>query len=433
MPVFTVNPVINGNPWLGQTLICTGGTVTGGGITRTYQWLLDGDEIDGATSNSLLITEDFPHDSELSCEVTATNSVGSTTAESTAVTVVWPPVYVSGGSISGGTELDAELTASDPTWSNDPTSTSREWEVNEIPTGETGTTYDDPREDGDSVTCVFYASNAAGSATPYRSNAIIAEDAPDFDPDAQDYISRVETADGQSLEDEVKTAINDLFVALKAAPAPIAATNWDAIKAGTALLMAGPRTLAGALVPLHSSMPTPTNTNFVSGDYNRVTGLKGGTGKRVSLNIRVDAVSISNRGIVTYSSEHHTRSGGRSDISAGNGGINNPSLLTAASNRYFRTGGGEFFIPDSTAVPGFWGVIRSGTTRTGRYAGVESSNSDSGTDAIPAGILTLFSGPTGTQQSDARLICGGYHAAVDLSSADAALTSYMAAIAAALP
>lgn len=104
---------------------------------------------------------------------------------------------------------------------------------------------------------------------------MLSEPVDTLDADAVDYIRRVEIADGYPLEESVKLAINDLFVGLKADPAPIAASNWEAIQAGTALLMAGPRTLAGALVPLHAGMPTPTNVNFVSGDYNRVGGLTG--------------------------------------------------------------------------------------------------------------------------------------------------------------
>jgi hypothetical protein len=88
-----------------------------------------------------------------------------------------------------------------------------------------------------------------------------------YDPDAADYISRVETADGQALEASVKNLINDLFVGVKADGI------FGALKA--CCIMAGARTLAGALVPLLSSMPAPTNFNFVAGDYNRKTGLAG--------------------------------------------------------------------------------------------------------------------------------------------------------------
>jgi hypothetical protein len=86
-----------------------------------------------------------------------------------------------------------------------------------------------------------------------------------YDADALTYITAVETADGQSLEVATKDAINAFVVGCKLDGI------WNAIKASC--IMAGARTLAGALVPLVGT--APTNFNFVSGDYNRKTGLVG--------------------------------------------------------------------------------------------------------------------------------------------------------------
>jgi hypothetical protein len=87
----------------------------------------------------------------------------------------------------------------------------------------------------------------------------------EFDSDALDYISRVEIVDGEELEPEIKTAINDFVVDLKSRDL------WNKISA--ACIMAGARTLAGALVPLKG--PNPGNNAFTDSDYNRATGLKG--------------------------------------------------------------------------------------------------------------------------------------------------------------
>ena len=86
-----------------------------------------------------------------------------------------------------------------------------------------------------------------------------------FDPDAATYIAAVEAADEQELEPGVKQAIDGFVTGCKADGI------WDAIKASC--ILAGARTLNGALVPLAGD--TPTNFNFVSADYDRVTGLKG--------------------------------------------------------------------------------------------------------------------------------------------------------------
>jgi hypothetical protein len=93
------------------------------------------------------------------------------------------------------------------------------------------------------------------------------------DADAITYIAAVETADAQTLEDGVKFAYEDFVLGCKSDGI------WSAIKASC--ILAGARTLSGALVPLVGT--APTNNNFVSGDYNRETGLKGnGASKRIN-------------------------------------------------------------------------------------------------------------------------------------------------------
>ena len=96
-----------------------------------------------------------------------------------------------------------------------------------------------------------------------------------YDTDAQTYITAVEAADGEPLEIAVRNAINDFVAGCKEDGI------WTAIKA--CCILAGARTLAGALVPLVGN--APTNNNFVSGDYNRKTGLLGdGSTKNILTN-----------------------------------------------------------------------------------------------------------------------------------------------------
>lgn len=86
-----------------------------------------------------------------------------------------------------------------------------------------------------------------------------------FDPDAAKYLAAVEAADGEPLEPAVRTAINTFFRDTKAAGV------FDALKA--CCILAGARTLSGALVPLAGT--APTSNGFVSGDYSRTAGLTG--------------------------------------------------------------------------------------------------------------------------------------------------------------
>jgi hypothetical protein len=89
------------------------------------------------------------------------------------------------------------------------------------------------------------------------------------DPDAEAYIAAVEAADEAespgvgALETATKVAIHSFVKGCKNDGI------WPAIKASC--ILAGARTLEGALVPLVGT--APTNNNFVSGDYDRKTGL----------------------------------------------------------------------------------------------------------------------------------------------------------------
>jgi hypothetical protein len=86
-----------------------------------------------------------------------------------------------------------------------------------------------------------------------------------FDTDAFTYISNVETSDGTGLGFNLRATINSFVVNCKSD------NIWNDI--GSCCILAGARTLSGALRPLRGT--APTNYNFVSGDYNRVSGLKG--------------------------------------------------------------------------------------------------------------------------------------------------------------
>jgi hypothetical protein len=117
--------------------------------------------------------------------------------------------------------------------------------------------------------------------------------APSGDSDVRAYIAAVEAADTQPLEQAVKDAYRDFIVGCKADGI------WDAIKASC--ILAGARTLAGALVPLKGAAPT-NNGPFVSGDYDRETGLVGnGTSKYLDSNRAANADPQDNFHVAVYS------------------------------------------------------------------------------------------------------------------------------------
>lgn len=95
-----------------------------------------------------------------------------------------------------------------------------------------------------------------------------------LDSDALTYINNVEAADGQELESSVRQAISDFVVGCKSDGI------WNSLV--SCCILAGARTLNGALIPLVGT--APSNVNFVDGDYSR-TGLTGGTSKYLNSNI----------------------------------------------------------------------------------------------------------------------------------------------------
>jgi hypothetical protein len=96
-----------------------------------------------------------------------------------------------------------------------------------------------------------------------------------LDADAQAYVNAVEVADGQRIEDPVRFAINNFVLGCKADGI------WNAIKASC--ILAGARTLNGALVPLVGAAPTNVGGLFTASDYDRKTGLKGNRSSKALL------------------------------------------------------------------------------------------------------------------------------------------------------
>jgi hypothetical protein len=121
-----------------------------------------------------------------------------------------------------------------------------------------------------------------------------------FDTDASTYIEAVEgpTGDNQALETATRYAINDFVIGCKNDGI------WTAIKASC--ILAGARTLTGALIPLAGTAPTNVSELFLAGDYNRKTGLVGnGTTKYLNSNRAGNADPQNSISLAAYVSTIH--------------------------------------------------------------------------------------------------------------------------------
>jgi hypothetical protein len=253
-----------------------------------------------------------------------------------------------------------------------------------------------------------------------------------FDADAAAYITAVEAADNAALPTHIKNAIDDFVIGCKADGI------WSAIKA--ACFLAGPATLAGALVPLVGLAPTNIGGNFVSGDYNQLTGLIGnGSNKALDTNRNNNADGQNNVHQTVWVSSAHVTGFGAYIGSGGAGDIGATQVISdrtsnnwiAFRNRANTSDGVNFvsrtpgnvtgFIGHSRAVSGSFVTRVSGSSQTHALA---SGVPGSATHYVFARNASGINAPT-----SGRLAWYSIGESLNLALLNARLTTYMAAIA----
>ena len=244
---------------------------------------------------------------------------------------------------------------------------------------------------------------------------------PQFDPDAATYIAAVETADGEALEAGVKTAINDFVAGCKADGI------WDAIKASC--ILAGARTLNGCLVPLVGS--APTNFNFVSGDYNRKTGLVGnGSTKFLNSNRNDNADPQNNNHAAVFVTAAQTSGVG---AYLGSNTAGNPTAIGSAPvvpEIFFRNRASAAATRPINPA-GFLASARSGSASyETRAAGVSIVVSVASGEATSTDILIYARGTISdrTAYADARMSFYSIGESIGLAALDTRVSTLMTAI-----
>lgn len=243
------------------------------------------------------------------------------------------------------------------------------------------------------------------------------------DPDATAYLQAVEAADKQKLESGVVQAVNNFVIGCKADG------TWSAIKASC--ILAGARTLAGALIPLVGT--APTNNNFVSGDYNRKTGLVGNAStKRLDSNYAFPAALRNNCHITTFASVNDT-----TGIPVGyTDSTNNGSYISSRSARLYQFSSSTF-IPTDTTTTGFRGISRaSSASFVYRRAGANETASivsQSVTHEQFAVFARRRPSSVFDGYADGRLSFYSIGESLDLALLDARVTTLMSDIGAAIP
>ena len=252
-----------------------------------------------------------------------------------------------------------------------------------------------------------------------------------LDPDAAVYIDRVEAADGQSLEEGVKLAYSTFVSGCKTDGI------WDAIKASC--ILAGARTLNGALVPLVGT--APTNYNFVSGDYNRETGLVGdGSTKYLDSNRTVSLDPLNNRHISTFLTSVNTLV---SSYAGAAGTVSNSRyhIETGPSNSFLTRNANNTFATNASILNAANKLLGMSRASASSYqVRVEGSTFSNSINSILDGASTVlvFCKPVESSYapigvSDARLSFYSIGESLDLALLDTRVTTLMSDLAAAIP
>jgi hypothetical protein len=254
---------------------------------------------------------------------------------------------------------------------------------------------------------------------------------PRIDADALAYIQRVEIADGASLESGVRLAIDNFVRGCKTDGI------WDAIKAST--ILAGARTLSGALQPLVGV--APTNFNFVSGDYNRKTGLVGnGTSKYLNSNRDGNVDPTDNCHGAVYATTALSVSAGayfgaRDTVSGSNRNAVLVSRSGGASTLNFSARSG-FNVGRLATDVGLIGVFRNnGTSESARSGNASIQFTVNSAVPGPNKITVFAQNAFGTVNNwvDARLAFYSIGESLDLALLDTRVTNLINAYAAAIP
>ena len=311
LPVNTVTPVISGSTSLGSVLSSTTGTWTGTPIiTFAYQWYRGATLITGATSSTYTIVV-ADSAAALTCQVTATNSAGSVSSTSNAITAqtFTAPVNTVAPAITGTAQEGQTLTCSTGTWTGNPTPTyAYQWKRNGSNIGSaTNSTYTLVTADvGQSILCTVTATNGAGSVNA-NSNTVTPTSA--VDPDAQAFITAAAITNPTQ-----QAAINTLVVNLKGY------SIWTKFKAIYPVV--------GGSASAHAvNLKTPGthNLSFATGVTHSANGMLGnGTGYANSnFNPNLNGATLNSHHVSFYS---RTNSNG-TEVEFGTAAAGNQTLL----------------------------------------------------------------------------------------------------------
>ena len=244
-----------------------------------------------------------------------------------------------------------------------------------------------------------------GATQVYTSSAFSAE--------AQNYFDRLDTAGDTTYVDYKQPLANyiDSLVTLGGA-------YWDDMGSAASFVGVG---IQGITVPLRDGMPTLTNNNFVAGDLDHLTGLKGDgstkyldTGTKFNDSPQNDfsmSVNVTQTLADTVSGYYlvwQTLANGVSDIlSLNDAGSSNNDLYFRCQNRTNNP------IADQGSIEDFTGISRTSSAEFLVQYGALSSTITKVSEAPADQLISVFGSPANVK-TDARFATYHIGSALDL-------------------
>jgi hypothetical protein len=242
------------------------------------------------------------------------------------------------------------------------------------------------------------------------------------DADVVAYVLAVEAADGDRLEDSVISAYESFITGCKTD------SIWSALKASC--ILAGARTLSGALVPLVGT--APTNANFVSGDYNRETGLKGdGTTKYLNPNRSNNADPQNSKHVSVNLSEMHTGTASQWFIASGDSGAGHCAILFGSASYRFNSINGSGLTSNVSPSSGFKGANRNNSASFERRNATSTLTVTDPSRTPLNAAFNVFRRASGNY-TNARLSFYSIGESLDLALLNTRVSTLMTALAAAI-
>ena len=231
-----------------------------------------------------------------------------------------------------------------------------------------------------------------------------------FSTEAQDYFDRLDTA-GDTTYTAYKQPLANYIDSLVA----LGGAYWDDMLSAASFVGVG---IQGVTVPLRDGMTVPTNNNFVAGDLDQLTGLKGnGWSKSLDLGLNNNDFTLGDASFGVYITETDTSL----NEYIGTGNVANRSSL---GSRFFNSNIETFNANQCPAILEVIAAYPIGFYATSRSSGAAYSRLINGTTSVRSAAastpgadpVSVFSGGGNAFWSSARLATYHAGAALDLAT-----------------